>query len=74
MASATKDAAQTDHLIAQLDDYMAHGVNAVTVFFHHSPWCQGPTAMRYDLGGDGTEKEPGIRWHLEYVSRHAKTR
>jgi len=46
----------------------------LSVFFHHSPWCQGPTAMRYDLAGDGTEKAPGIRWYFEYVSRHAKTR
>jgi len=32
-ASGTMDQKQTDHLIAQLDDYLAYGVNAVTVFY-----------------------------------------
>src|SRR5215213_5338842 len=36
VASATKDDAQTDHLVAQLDEYKAHGVNTVSVFYQGS--------------------------------------
>lgn len=32
-ASGTMNQKQTDHLIAQLDDYLAHGVNAVAVYY-----------------------------------------
>lgn len=35
-ASATASDAHCDHLLAQLDDYEAHGVNAVTVFYQGS--------------------------------------
>jgi hypothetical protein len=42
------------------------------VHFHNSPWCQavpeiGP--VRYDLAGNGTAEEPGIRWYFEAVQR-----
>ena len=40
------------------------------VHFHSNPWCQGPSIgkpTRYDLGGMGTEEDPGIRWWFEYV-------
>lgn len=42
------------------------------VHFHSNPWCQGPSLgkeARYDLGGSGTEKEPGIRWWFEHVQK-----
>lgn len=42
----------------------------LSVFFHSNPWCQGPSMgfpTRYDLGGDGTSDDPGIRWYFEYV-------
>jgi len=35
-ASAAQTAAATAHLIAQLDAYLAHGINAVTVFYQGS--------------------------------------
>ncbi len=41
------------------------------VHFHSNPWCQGPSIgnkTRFNLGGSGTEKEPGIRWWFDYVS------
>jgi len=40
------------------------------VHFHSNPWCQGPSIglpTRYDLGGMGTDTDPGIRWWFEYV-------
>src|SRR5687767_5515421 len=33
VASASQSQALTDHLIAQLDDYKAHGVNTVSVYY-----------------------------------------
>jgi hypothetical protein len=40
----------------------------LSVFFHNNPWCQHQTEpMRYDLAGQGTEDDPGIRWYFEYV-------
>jgi hypothetical protein len=42
----------------------------LSVFFHANPWCQGPSAglpVRYDLAGQGTADDPGIRWWFEYV-------
>ena len=32
-ASASQSQELTDHLIAQLDDYLAHGVNTVSVYY-----------------------------------------
>jgi hypothetical protein len=42
----------------------------LSLHFHNSPWCQavpevGP--IRYDLGGRGTQEDPGIRWYFEAV-------
>lgn len=43
------------------------------LFFHNNPWCQHQTEpMRYDLGGQGTEADPGIRWYFEYVRTKIK--
>lgn len=40
----------------------------LSVFFHSNPWCQHPELpMRYDLGGQGTADDPGIRWYFEQV-------
>ena len=36
VGSASQSQANTDHLLAQLDDYRAHGVNTVTVFYQGS--------------------------------------
>lgn len=45
----------------------------LSVFFHNNPWCQHQTEpMRYDLGGDGTEGNPGIRWYFEHVKRQRR--
>jgi hypothetical protein len=44
------------------------------VHLHNGPWCQpdpGHGGSRYDLGGQGTEDDPGIRWYFEAV-RDAK--
>lgn len=40
----------------------------LSVFFHSNRWCQHPELpMRYDLGGQGTADDPGIRWYFEQV-------
>ena len=40
----------------------------LSIFFHSGPWCQHETEpMRYDLGGQGTAEDPGIRWYFEAV-------
>lgn len=40
----------------------------LSVFFHSNTWCQSPhQPMRYDLGGQGTPADPGIRWYFERV-------
>jgi len=40
----------------------------LSVFFHSNTWCQSPhLPMRYDLGGQGTADDPGIRWYFERV-------
>ncbi len=49
-ASATATDAQCEHLVAQLDEYRAHGVNTVTVFY---TGCSGAS---YDpFSPDGCE-------------------
>ena len=42
----------------------------LSVHLHNTPWCQGPELgypTRYDLGGSGTEDDPGIRWFFEHA-------
>jgi len=42
------------------------------LFFHNNPWCQSDDGnLRYDLGGSGTESDPGIRWYFEAVKAAA---
>ncbi|MBM4028273.1 MAG: hypothetical protein FJ280_23205 [Planctomycetes bacterium] len=47
----------------------------LSVFFHSNVWCQGPGdgfPLRFDLAGQGTPTDPGIRWYFEHVqARHA---
>jgi hypothetical protein len=48
----------------------------LSVHLHNSPWCQGPELgypTRYDLGGSGTEDDPGIRWFFEYAQSYRKS-
>jgi hypothetical protein len=40
----------------------------LSVFFHNNPWLQGDP-MRYDLGGEGSDDDPGIRWYFNYVKQ-----
>ncbi|MDD4227538.1 MAG: hypothetical protein WCY58_11110 [Mariniphaga sp.] len=45
------------------------------VQFHSNPWCQGPSVghpIRYELAGDGTEEDPGIRWWFEYLKKFSR--
>ena len=44
----------------------------LSVFLHSSLWFQGPgdgLPLRYDLGGDGTADDLGVRWWFEYVKK-----
>ncbi|NND05547.1 MAG: hypothetical protein HKN87_04125 [Saprospiraceae bacterium] len=42
------------------------------VHLHSNTWCQGSAdgfPIRYDLGGQGTKEDPGIRWWFEAIKR-----
>ena len=42
----------------------------LSVFFHNNPWIQGKSVggtNRFELGGQGTAGDPGIRWYFEHV-------
>lgn len=68
-ASATKDAAQTERLIAQLDAYKAHGVNTVTVFY------QGSSGASYDpFAPDGLSVDTGHQTRMEQIIRACQQR
>ncbi len=45
----------------------------LSVFFHSNPWFQGPSLgshpLRFDLGGQGTAGDPGVRWYFDYVKK-----
>ena len=61
-ASATASDDQTDHLIDQLDEYAAHGVNAVTVFY------SGCSGAYYDpFSADGNELVGGHRERMNRI-------
>ncbi|QDV35695.1 DUF6807 domain-containing protein [Tautonia plasticadhaerens] len=63
-ASGTQDDAQCDHLVAQLDDYKAHGVNTVAVYYMG---CRGGN---YDpFSPDGTAIDPGHQERMERIIR-----
>jgi hypothetical protein len=45
-----------------------------SLFGHFPAWYQGPSRdpsfdIRFDLGGQGTLEDPGIRWYFEAVAR-----
>ena len=68
-ASATKDDAQANHLIAQLDDYKSHGVNSVTVFY------QGCRGAKYDpFSSDGRTINAGHEARMEKIIKAANDR
>ena len=60
--------------LAEVDE--ANKRPGLSVHFHSNPWCQGPSngdyPIHYELGGNGTAENPGIRWWFEYA--HEKTR
>ena len=54
--------------LAEIDE--AKKRPGLSVCLHSNPWCQGPAdgfPTRYELGGMGTEDDPGIRWWFEYA-------
>jgi acetyl esterase/lipase len=55
---------------SEADDAARH--EGLYVHFHNTPWCQAFVSgekSRYDLGGQGTKDDPGIRWYFEYVRK-----
>lgn len=49
----------------------------LSVQLHVNPWIQGPSMgypARFDLGGMGTEDDPGIRWWFEYLSKNLENK
>jgi hypothetical protein len=63
-ASASQTQELTDHLIAQLDDYKAHGVNTVSVFYMGS---SGGYADPF--AADGTAIDPSHQKRMEAIIR-----
>lgn len=62
VASGTMDQNLTDHLIAQLDDYKAHGINSVAVYY------QGCRGGSYDpFSADGTKIDDGHQNRMEQI-------
>lgn len=57
-------AAQIAHFKTEVDAAISEP--ALSVFFHATGWYQS-LPIRYDLGGDGTAKEPGVRWYFEFL-------
>lgn len=43
-------------------------IPAMSLFFFQGPWLQS-IPIHYELGGQGTNNDPGIRWFYEYVQR-----
>ncbi len=68
-ASGALDVAHCDHLIAQLDDYKAHGVNAVAVYLMG---CRGGNVDPFSP--DGREVDPGHQARLERIIRECASR
>jgi hypothetical protein len=61
------------HYMREVDAAAANG--GLSVFFHNNPWCQSTDKpMRYDLAGQGSKGDPGIRWYFEYVRSKASPR
>jgi hypothetical protein len=66
VASATQSDAQTDHLVAQLPEYAAHGVNSVAVFYQGSR-----VAYSNPWNSDGTYLDGAHRYRMEQIIRRA---
>lgn len=47
---------------------VAAGCPGLSVFLHSNSWCQDD-GNRYDLAGDGTADDPGIRWYFDHVAK-----
>jgi CubicO group peptidase (beta-lactamase class C family) len=54
----------------EIDGAAAHC--GLSVFFHSNTWCQEPP-IRYDLAGQGTSGDPGIRWYFDCVLQKLRT-
>ena len=67
-AGVYPDEAKREHYRA-IDE--AIRTEGLYLFFHSSPWCQASTEpgtfMRFDLGGNGTMNDRGIRWYFDYL-------
>ncbi len=64
VASASQNEEATEHLLAQLNDYQAHGINALTVFYQGSNGgCADP------FSADGTEIDPAHQARMERIIR-----
>jgi hypothetical protein len=69
VASAAVTPQATEHLIAQLDDYRAHGVNTVSVYY------QGSSASAVDpFSPDGRTIDPDAQARMELIVREAAAR
>jgi hypothetical protein len=58
------DAQKAEHL-AEIQRAAARP--GLSVFFHSNSWCQ-ELPNRYNLGGQGTAADPGIRWYFDAVA------
>jgi CubicO group peptidase (beta-lactamase class C family) len=56
--------------LAEIEDAARHP--GLYVHLHNTPWFQAFTPgdkIRYDLGGQGTAEDPGLRWYFEAVKK-----
>ncbi len=68
-ASGTMHQKQTDHLIAQLDDYLAYGIQAVTVFY------MGCSGGWYDpFSSDGKTLDTGHQERMRQIAQACDVR
>jgi hypothetical protein len=69
VASASQSQQVTNHLIAQLNDYKAHGVNTVAVFY------QGSTGgYSNPFSSDGMRVDPAHQARMEQIIKECQTR
>lgn len=58
-------------LIYLQEIYDAKKIPGLYVYFHSNPWCQPPPdgeySARYDLAGNGSKENPGIRWWFQKI-------
>jgi len=49
--------------------------DGLSVHFHANPWFQAASQdqqNRFDLGGDGTAENPGVRWYFQAINKLEK--